>query len=36
MDPEFLRGFEGYRVDLSLNPKDRQTLSLKLLSSGVE
>jgi protocatechuate 3,4-dioxygenase beta subunit len=36
MDPEFMRGYEGYRVDLSLNPKDRQTLSLKLLSNGLE
>lgn len=33
MDPEFLRRYENERVDLTLTPKDRQTLQLKLLSS---
>ena len=36
MDPEFLRRYENSRVDLSLNPKDRQTLHLTVLSTDGE
>ena len=33
MDPDFLRRFENARTDVTLNPKDRQTIQLKLLSA---
>lgn len=36
MDPEFLARYESSRVDLSLNPKDHQTLHLTALSTDVE
>ncbi len=36
MDPEFLQRYESSRVDLALNPKDRQTLHLTALSTDVE
>ncbi len=36
MDPEFLRRYENSRVDLTLNPKEHQTLNLNVLSSDME
>jgi protocatechuate 3,4-dioxygenase beta subunit len=33
MDPEFLRRYENARADLTLNPKEHSTLTLKLLST---
>jgi hypothetical protein len=36
MDPDFLRRFENARADLTLNPKDHQSLQLKLLATDEE
>jgi len=36
MDPEFLRRFENARADLTLGPKDHQSLTLRLLATDEE
>ncbi|HEY3930166.1 MAG TPA: carboxypeptidase-like regulatory domain-containing protein [Candidatus Koribacter sp.] len=36
MDPDFLRRYENSRADLTLNPKDHQTLQLHLLTTDDE
>jgi len=36
MDPEFLRRYENARADLTLKPKDHESLTLKLLSTDEE